>query len=89
MKEIKWAFLLFFVNFWIKIVPIFFLRNTNIVWNDVYFSLMYFMIFLAYISTLYYVFNVKTAFAMIDSSEIRPGMFQFYTNILVKNVSII
>ena len=89
MKEIKWAFLLFFVNFWINIVPIFFLRNTNIVWNDVYFSLMYFMIFLAYISTLYYVFNVKTAFSMIDSSEIRPGMFQFYTNILVKNVSII
>tara|TARA_Y100000816_G_C25659057_1_gene349965 strand:+ start:118 stop:540 length:423 start_codon:yes stop_codon:yes gene_type:complete len=83
LKEIKWAWLLVFVNFWIKIVPIFFLRNTTIVWNDVYFSLIYFLIFLAYISTLYYVFKVKTAFSMIDSSEVRPGIFQFYVNKLL------
>ena len=83
LKEIKWAWFLVFVNFWIKIVPIFFLRNTTIVLNDVYFSLIYFFIFLAYISTLYYVFKVKTAFSMIDSSEVRPGIFQFYVNKLL------
>lgn len=83
LKEIKWAWFLVFVNFWIKIVPIFFLRNTTIVLNDVYFSLIYFLIFLAYISTLYYVFKVKTAFSMIDSSEVRPGIFQFYVNKLL------
>ena len=83
LNEIKYAWLLFFVNFWIKIVPIFFLRNTRITWNDFYFSLCYFLIFLVYINILYYAFNVKTAYSMFNYKHIRPGIFAFYINKLL------
>lgn len=83
LKEHKWAWLLFFVNFLIKIVPIFFLRNTSIVWSDAYFSLAYFFLFLAYINILYFGFHIHTAYSMFNYKQIRPGIFAFYIDKLL------
>ena len=80
LKEVKYGFLLLFVNFVIKVIPIYFLRNTTIVKSDIYFSLFYFLIFLIYINILYYIFNLSTAFSMFNSKNIRPDIYSFYIN---------
>ena len=84
LKKIKWAWLLALVNFCIKAVPIYFLRTTTITWNDAYFSFILFLIYLIYINILYYVFKVESAYSMFNSEEMRPGIFMFYINKLLK-----
>ena len=80
IAPIKYVFLFCFVNFLIKIIPIYLLRNTTIKKKDIYFSISLFLIYLFYIYILYFVFGKKNAYNGIYSKTIHVGFFSYMLN---------
>ena len=80
IAPVKFIIIFIFVNIIIKVLPIYLLRNTTIQMKDIYFSLCLFLVFLCYISILYFVFGKKNVYHGLYSKKVKVGFLTYWIN---------
>ena len=74
----KYAVLFLIVNFFIKVLPIYLLRNTTITIKDIYFSFFLIFIYILYLIILHFVFQQKDVFESLYTKKPKTGFFTYY-----------
>ncbi len=74
----KYAIVFFIVNFFIKVVPIYLLRDTTITMKDIYFSFFLIFIYVVYLCILYFIFQQKYVFDALYTKNQKPGFLSYH-----------
>lgn len=82
------AFLFVIVNTFIKIIPIYLLRKTKITKNDIYFTIILYIIYLIYIYLIDDDFNFKFNIDFLENKEINTPISHYINEIIIyiKNI---